>query len=103
MARVLIKSGVQPRLLVLLAAVANSARDLPWDVTITAGNDGCHKQGSKHYTFEAIDVRSKNFPTLDAKEEFLESVLGRLGAGYQMFLEAAGTDNEHFHLEYDPR
>ena|SRR3990167_4443255 len=103
MGRLLIKSGVQPRLLTLAAAIANVARDLPWDVVVTAGTDGKHMKGSKHYTGEALDVRSKNFPSKRAKQEFVAAVLLRLGPGYEMFLESEGKVQEHFHVEYDPR
>lgn len=94
---------MQPRLLILAAAVSNVARDLPWDVTITAGTDGRHRAGSKHYSSEALDVRSRNFPSKRAKQDFVAAVLLRLGPGYEMFLESEGKANEHFHLEYDPR
>lgn len=103
MGKILIKSGAQPRVLILLAAIANVAKDLPFDVTITSGNDSKHKKGSKHYTYEALDVRSKNFPSKRSKQQFIHDVLLRLGPGYEMFLEFEGKANEHFHLEYDPR
>ena len=72
-------------------------------MTITSANDSKHMKGSKHYTYEAIDIRSKNFPSKRAKQEFLTSVLLRLGPGYEMFLEHEGKVNEHFHLEHDPK
>ena len=103
MGRVLIKSGVEPRALLLLAAIANVSRDLPFDVTITAGTDGKHKKNSKHYTGEALDIRTKNFPSKRAKQDFISAVLLRLGAGYEFFLEDEGKANEHAHLEWDPR
>lgn len=103
MGKILIKSGVKPRLLLLTAAVANVAQGLPHDVVITSGTDGKHKKGSKHYTEEALDIRSKNFPSRRAKQEFISAVLLRLGPGYEMFLEQEGKPQEHFHLEWDPR
>src|SRR3990167_5104235 len=99
MGRLLVKRGVQPRLLILAAAIANVARDLPHDVVVTAGTDGRHMAGSKHYSGEALDIRSKNFPSKRAKQEFIAAVLLRLGPGYEMFLEHEGGANEHFHLE----
>jgi hypothetical protein len=102
---ILVKSTVKPRTLLMMAACANVAIKLAWPVTITSGNDSKHMAGSKHYSGEAIDIRSKNFPTKEAKQEFIAAVLARLdltGAGYQMFLESEGQANEHFHLEYDP-
>src|SRR3990167_8066735 len=103
MGKVFVKSGVTPRLLIIFAGVSNVARELPWDVTITAGTDGKHMKGSKHYSGEALDIRSKNFPTKRSKQDFVSAVLLRLGPGYEMFLEQEGKPNEHFHCEWDPR
>ena len=103
MAKILIKSGVKPRSLTLVAAIANVSHDYAWDVTITSGNDSKHKKGSKHYTDEAIDIRSKNFPNKRAKQDFMAAVLLRLGPGYDMILESEGQPNEHVHLEWDPK
>ena len=101
MGKIFVKSTVRPRSHLLAAAVANVAAPLGWDVTITSANDSTHMVGSKHYAGEAIDVRSKNFPTTRSKREFVAAVLSRLGPGYEMFLEGEGTANEHFHLERD--
>lgn len=103
MGNILLKPSVKPRSLLLMAAVSNVARSLPHDVYITSGNDSAHMVGSKHYTNEAVDIRSKNFPSAQAKRLFISDVLLRLGTGYDMILEGEGTVNEHFHLEHDPR
>ena len=97
-----VKTGVKHKIVVMMAALANVAAGLSHDVTITSGNDSKHMTGSKHYTYEALDIRSKNFPTAKAKREFMAAVLKRLGSGYQMILEFEGGVNEHFHLEHDP-
>lgn len=89
-----IKNGVTPRLLVLCAAAANTAAALGVDVTITAGTDGCHMTGSKHYTGEALDIRLLGEHT----EEFKAALAERLGTAYQVVLE-----KDHIHVEYDPR
>lgn len=100
-----LKPTVRPKSLVILAAVANVAQEmnLPFDVTITSGNDSKHKVGSKHYADEALDVRSKNFANNFVKKEFLRAVMLRLGPKYEGFLESEGEANEHFHIEFDPR
>ena len=88
----------------MMAAIANVAQalDEPVDVLITSGNDSTHMTGSKHYTYEALDIRSKNFPSVAAKQHFMDAVMKRLGSGYQMILENEGKVQEHFHLEFDP-
>lgn len=97
-----IKSGVLPKNLTILAAVANVAASLDHDVIVTSGVDGKHMTGSLHYTYEALDIRSKNFLNALAKRNFMTAVLKRLGKGYQMILENAGKAQEHFHCEHDP-
>lgn len=86
-----------------MAAVANAATSLELDVTITAGSDGQHMKASKHYSYAALDVRSKNFPSHQSKLDFVAAVLKRLGPGYQGLLELPYSPNEHFHFEYDPK
>lgn len=102
MGLVKLKHSVHPKSLVILAAVANVAQKLPHDVMVTSGNDSTHMVGSAHYDHAAIDVRSKNFPSREAKLDFLAAVLARLGPMYQGFLEHEGKANEHFHVEFDP-
>jgi hypothetical protein len=103
----LIKDEVRPYSFYILAAVANASHDFKFDVTITAGEDGKHMTNSLHYVGRAIDVRSKNFPDNIMKYTFLNDVLSRLNKNgrkdYQGFIESIGTDNEHFHFEFDPK
>ena len=99
-----VKTGVTPRNLYIMAAISNVIQqmDEPVDVTITSGTDGKHMTGSKHYSGDALDIRSKNFPNAQSKRAFMTAVLMRLGKGYQMILEHEGKAQEHFHCEYDP-
>jgi len=94
-------STVRPKNLVIAAACANVAESLGITTTITVGSNGKHMPGSKHYEGNASDIRSKNM-SKDVKPVFLNMVLARLGNSYEGFLEDKGTDNEHFHIEYDP-
>lgn len=95
------KSGLQPKNLIIVAACANIAEILGITVTMTAGINGKHMVGSKHYIGDALDIRSKSMKV--DKQLFLNEVMFRLGVDYQGFLESKNTDNEHFHIEYDPK
>ncbi len=99
-----LKNNVRPRSLVILAAAVNVANEmnLP-ELWVTSGNDSVHMKNSMHYQDRALDFRSKNMPTLEAKKQFLENVLDRLGPDYEGLLEGLGTNNEHFHFEHDPK
>lgn len=104
MSYVKVKTGVKPKIIVMMAAIANVTQtmDEPNDITITSGNDSVHMKGSLHYKDAALDVRTKNFPSAQSKRAFLAAVLKRLGSGYQGFLEYEGKAQEHIHLEFDP-
>lgn len=96
-----LKNGVQPRNLYIAAAMANVAQEHGRTVTITAGSNGVHKVGSKHYTYAALDMRTKDFPDLASKKAFVAALLTRLGPKYQAFLEHVGEENEHLHAEFE--
>jgi len=96
-------ANVTPKAVFIICACVNVAEALNLDIHITAVMNGKHMVGSKHYIGNAIDLRSKNFPTLEAKQDFLKKVLARLGPGYEGFLEDGKQLNEHFHFEWDPK
>jgi|SRR5678815_196600 len=95
-------STVKPKNLVIAAACANVADDMQITSFITVGSNGKHMKGSKHYTGDALDIRSKHLE-IPIKMLYLARVLDRLGKGYEGFLEDRDTENEHFHIEYDPK
>lgn len=66
---------------------------------ITAGTDGKHGDGSKHYKGEALDVRSHDID--DAlQHKVLEEMKALLGESYFYgFLEDYDLPNEHFHFQ----
>jgi len=87
---------------------------LPEDIVITSINDGKHSANSRHFTDEAVDVRSRNFQNRAAKLMFrkkLEWVLNWYGAYYfhdkfrVLFEKTLKDENgkvtrtEHFHIQ----
>lgn len=100
MTRLLVKDGVQPRLVRLVAAAINAASGLGLtSLTITAGIDGTHGGDSLHYALRAIDIRTHDQPD---KLALLAAIQHEAGPGHDCFLEAPGTPDEHIHLEFDP-
>lgn len=69
------------------------------ELVVTSANDSTHTKLSKHYTNEALDVRSKSFRTLREKQAFADKLRADLGDQFTVLLEHEGTDNEHFHLQ----
>lgn len=95
---------VVPKTVIIASAFINAANQLglQGDMFVTSGNDRVHMRGSKHYTDEALDFRSKHLSTAN-KHALLAAVKKRLGRDYQAILEFEGGVNEHFHIEYDPQ
>lgn len=91
-----VKNGVTPKNLIIAAAIANVAESLDLDLVITSGTDGKHMVGSKHYTSEALDLRTSNIK--NELQEVMNVLSARLGPDYQVIKES-----DHVHIEYDPR
>lgn len=46
--------------LIEVAIICKQFSGEKYEVTITSGNDGKHMKNSKHYTDEAVDIRTKD-------------------------------------------
>jgi hypothetical protein len=74
------------------------SRKLRLPITITAGTNGKHMLGSKHYDGQAYDVRCKGLDG-PVKQALIESLKLELGPQFTVLHEAEGTANEHLHLQ----
>lgn len=70
-------------------------------VVITSANDGKHMKGSKHYTNDAVDIRSWHYDHMnsDARSDFWFKTFEIFPGSKFDFLH----EKDHFHLEYDPK
>lgn len=95
---------VVPKVVVIACAVSNAANSVcpDKDMLITSGNDSAHMPGSKHYVDRALDFRTKHL-TAGMKQMLVVSVRRRLGPDYDVILEDEGGNNEHLHIEWDPK
>jgi hypothetical protein len=98
----------------ILGAIERAARAHDTVLVITSGTDGTHAKGSKHYTGEAFDVRSKTL-TAQEKRGVLRSIMldlaeddrdppteaagGILTRGFFGQLEHEGQPAEHLHIQ----
>ena len=75
------------------------------EVVITSGSEPTevHMPDSLHYKERAVDIRSRNLPSDDAKQAVLAEVRRRVGKDYDVILEGLGKPYEHFHVEFDPK
>ena len=71
-------------------------------VVVTSLKDGKHGPNSLHYSGLAVDVRSKHLMQEESRKVFF-ALRNDLGPDYDVLLEAEGKENEHFHIEYDPK
>ncbi len=71
----------------------------PPELVITSMNDGKHMEGSRHYTDEAIDIRTHNFESREQKIEFCMRFGDMLGPKFTVLLENFGKPNEHIHVQ----
>lgn len=67
------------------------------EIVITAGFDGRHMAGSKHYEGNAFDMRSR-FYTDRELVTLLANLRENLGPDYDVVDEVS-----HIHIEYDPK
>ena len=106
MAVIYTKPGVRfaritPELLTILRALERCALHpaVPAEgIYVTSGSDGTHAPNSKHYSGQAVDVRSKTF-TRAGKREWMAVLAQELGPRYTVLLEYEGQPREHFHVQ----
>ncbi|SRR5258706_13135714 len=84
----------------ILSAIDQTAQKLDCDLIITSACDGTHSgPDDPHHRGEAYDVRSHDLST-EQKDRVLAQIMTILGWDhFYGFLEAPGTDNEHFHVQ----
>ncbi len=72
---------------------------LPADLVVTSINDGPHMKGSRHYTDEALDLRTHNFASRSTRRAFRAYFADRIGPRFTVLLENEGTPDEHIHIQ----
>lgn len=88
---------VTPALLSILQGLVEVDRrplpGQPRELTITSINDSDHVEGSKHYTNEAVDLRSRTFEP-GSVEPFRIYLEATLGSSFRVIFE-----RDHFHVQ----
>lgn len=78
---------------------AQAIPNYPRDWVITSVNDSEHMVGSRHYTDEALDLRSRNFDSEARKLEFVDRLGFALGPKFTVLYENPNSTTEHFHIQ----
>lgn len=89
-------TDVSHHIIAVLPVIERIYRSLGQNCVITSCRDGRHMAGSKHYTGEAIDLRTHYFNALE-KADVLQCLQHALGPDFDVVLES-----DHLHVEYDP-
>ena len=84
----------------ILSAIDQCAAKYDTNLIITSACDGAHSgPNDPHHRGEAYDVRSHDFLP-EQKDQYLAFIMSILNWDrFYGFLEAPGTDNEHFHFQ----
>lgn len=70
---------------------------------ITSANDSKHGANSLHYKGKALDLRTKHVRDGITKTAIVDKIKDALGPQFDIVLESLGLDNEHLHIEFDPK
>jgi len=88
--------------IVVFKVISDICSMMGYDVWLTSANDGQHKVGSLHYQDKAWDFRTHHLLPQD-KKEIVKALKKRLEPQFDVLFEYEGTENEHVHIEYDPK
>lgn len=95
------KSSVQGELSAVMECYAQCVSNFYYllfnrEMVVTSIRDGKHMKGSKHYTGDAIDVRSRDLS--DKDKTWFVTVIKR---HFDKWLDVV-VEKDHIHIEYDP-
>lgn len=93
-----LKNSVRCPKSAIIIAAAHNARELlglSGPTYVTSMNDSVHMRGSKHYTDNAVDFRTRDLTAADV-QRWAAYIRTRLGKGYDVLIE-----KDHLHIEYD--
>ena len=105
-------SNLQPQMLIALMNANDLYAEWGLPCVVTSGNDARHSKTSLHYAGQAIDIRTRNIPSIfhhlaetrqmdkavEATDNIVKKLKETLGLDYDVILES-----DHIHIEYQPR
>ena len=94
--------GIKPELVLGALIVESCYAHIGVDPVVTVGIEGTHRLGSEHYTGLALDFRMHHVPH-DRREALVAAIREALGPDFDVLWESVGTEQEHVHVEFDPK
>jgi len=67
-----------------------------YGLIITSANDSVHAKNSRHYTNEALYLRTHNLKSPEEVQKILKS---KLGVKFTVLYESPGLPNAHIHIQ----
>jgi hypothetical protein len=95
--------GIQPELIVGLLILSDilDAHNVMMEVSHVA--DGVHARASIHYIGGAADLIFLGAVDASVKRAIFDDWATSVGQDFDVLFEAAGTANEHLHVEWQPK
>ncbi len=88
--------GMKPELLLGIMIVNEVFSESGYDLVLTSGVEGKHKNKSRHYSGFGVDFRNRHIP-MEFRQVLTQMVKNALGTDFDFVAE-----HNHWHLEYDP-
>lgn len=89
--------GMCPEMAIANLIIYSQYAILGYDCIITSGTDGEHSTGSRHYSGQALDYRTRHMRD-DLKTVIARNVKEALGDDFDVVLEPT-----HLHVEFHPK
>lgn len=96
--------NLQPQILLAITLADQVFDGFGYPTWITSVNDSTHSTYSLHPKGYAVDLRSKHITGQTTRGIIFDALFKILDPlGYDILFEFIGQDNEHYHIEYDPK
>ncbi len=96
-------AGIKPELILGLIIADRVYESAGHILVITEVTGGTHLVQSLHYKGLAADLRIKNVSDKLDRELLIAQLKVSLGKDWDVILESVDTDNQHVHIEFDPK
>ena len=95
--------GLRPEMVLAHTIIASIYAHHDHDCVITTGIEGTHSVGSEHYTGLALDYRLNDIHPPEDRGRITVDAIAALGKDFDVLREGAGTEQDHLHVEWDPK
>ncbi len=91
-------AGIRAEMLVALLIAERVYNTMGYELVITSGLEGTHKEGSLHYLGLAIDIRIRQFKFDAELQNAFKQITAALGEEFDVILKP-----HYLHIEFQPK